>query len=566
MKVNVQDNKPRFDNSFWDEDIGNYQGWETVARRLKDGRQVLKEYSEFVKQRAAIEEQVGKSLVKLAKSVTIREDLDPLRNVWEIMKSQTETSGLAHLKSAHQLSAELTKISEISEHGRDKRRLKEESVRNHQQNVKVLWKRTCEAKRIYDLKCREEVASNQFYHQEVARCGKISKEAEKAHSKYAKAKQTLDLCESSYQSSVTSVEEARKTWEKETEKSLVTFQSLEEDRLAHIRDSLWRVANISSLAAVADDLAAEEVRKTLEISELDDAIQGFISDNASGFKRPNAVIFQRQPTSSSHGMGRASDPSKLDTQSLIVCPVSTPTPSIDAGRETPAVTYRVNNSASMSSLRDLGFQSAPTPTYTTTMPRGPFLQRHFSGISSHDLQNNNEPPPIRPRKPPRLIHYAQGGTLTRNNFTLGTVENTEYFSLPDYNEPRSGSTPSSSEYHSDNNNDNINQDSGSYSLPNSGSSSSHGTSPPRKICYGYYKSPAPLPPKSTNGNQNEDITFNYRKALVIYDYNKKTTTEMSLEKSQVVSVLDAKPGAEWWRVKDELGRIGYYPSHYLRMV
>ena len=67
---------------------------------------------------------------------------------------------------------------------------------------------------------------------------------------------------------------------------------------------------------------------------------GFISDNASGFKRPNAVIFQRQPTSSSHGMGRASDPSKLDTQSLIVCPVSTPTPSIDAGRETPAVTYR----------------------------------------------------------------------------------------------------------------------------------------------------------------------------------------------------------------------------------
>ena len=54
----------------------------------------------------------------------------------------------------------------------------------------------------------------------------------------------------------------------------MTFQSLEEDRLAHIRDSLWRVANISSLAAVADDLAAEEVRKTLEVSKLDDAIQG----------------------------------------------------------------------------------------------------------------------------------------------------------------------------------------------------------------------------------------------------------------------------------------------------
>ena len=125
-------------------------------------------------------------------------------------------------------------------------------------------------------------------------------------------------------------------------------------------------------------------------------------------------------------MGRAnssldssSNASKYDTQSLILGPVSTPTPSIDAGRETPAVTYRQNiaNSASMSSLRDLGFQSAQTPTYTTTMPRGPFLQRHFSGISPHDMQNNNnEPPPVRPRKPPRLIHYAQG-TLTRNNIS-----------------------------------------------------------------------------------------------------------------------------------------------------
>ncbi len=53
----------------------------------------------------------------------------PLRSAWEVMKSQTETSGLAHLKSAHQLSAELSKINEISEQSREKRRLKEESVR-----------------------------------------------------------------------------------------------------------------------------------------------------------------------------------------------------------------------------------------------------------------------------------------------------------------------------------------------------------------------------------------------------------------------------------------------------
>ena len=45
----------------------------------------------------------------------------------------------------------------------------------------------------------------------------------------------------------------------------------------------------------------------------------------------------------------------------------------------------------------------------------------FIGISLNDLQNSNEPPPIRPRKPPRLKHYAQGGILTCNNFTLGKL-------------------------------------------------------------------------------------------------------------------------------------------------
>jgi hypothetical protein len=63
------------------------------------------------------------------------------------------------------------------------------------------------------------------------------------------------------------------------------FQGLEEDRLAHLRDSLWRVANIGSLAAVADDLAAEEVRKTLETSDLDDALDRFINQNSTGSKR-----------------------------------------------------------------------------------------------------------------------------------------------------------------------------------------------------------------------------------------------------------------------------------------
>ena len=51
--------------------------------------------------------------------------------------------------------------------------------RTHQQNLKMQWKRLLDFKRLYETRCREEVASNQFYHQEISRLGKSSREAEK---------------------------------------------------------------------------------------------------------------------------------------------------------------------------------------------------------------------------------------------------------------------------------------------------------------------------------------------------------------------------------------------------
>ena len=52
-----------------------------------------------------------------------------MRYVWEILKAETENSGLTHLKSSHQLLAESNKINEINENSREKRRIREDVVR-----------------------------------------------------------------------------------------------------------------------------------------------------------------------------------------------------------------------------------------------------------------------------------------------------------------------------------------------------------------------------------------------------------------------------------------------------
>lgn len=87
------------------------------------------------------------------------------------------------------------------------------------------------------------------------------------------------------------------------------------------------------------------------------------------------------------------------------------------------------------------------------------------------------------------------------------------------------------------------------------------------------KAPAPPPPTSSslsNGQQNfvngHTDASNSPKAVVVYNYIKKDNQEVSLGKSQIVTVLESKRGSEWWKVQDSIGRQGYYPSHYLKMI
>ena len=84
-------------------------------------------------------------------------------------------------------------------------------------------------------------------------------------------------------------------------------------------------------------------------------------------------------------------------------------------------------------------------------------------------------------------------------------------------------------------------DSGTYSSFHSTSSS--GSTPPRK---GFYdKAPAPPPPPGIT------VSNNRPKAIVVFDYVRKAnSSEMSLDRSQIVTVMESKPGSDWWRVMD----------------
>lgn len=404
-------------DSFWSDEVGDFKGWEVVSAQVKEGRHIIKQYVDFLKQRSMVEDAFGKSLLKLSKSVILPQDIGCLNDIWDGLVSQTESSGYSHLESSRLLALEANRVYELSGKYREERKAREESVRQSQQKLRLDYKKFIDAKKTYENRCGEEISSNQTYHQEVAKKGKSSKEADKAQLKFDKATFALKCAELNYHSMAREAEESRQMWEKETEDCLRLFQTMEEERFDLIRDSLWRVSNFISAQCVADDNGSEDIRILLESTKFEDCLNDFIEENLTGSERPAKIVYKPLPTSNSDGLGHARQ--VVNGRSSL-------------GREC--------NSA------------AATPS---VMRAGGSMDFHSAKLE-RSLQSDQLP-----RKPPRLIHYASS-TLTHerppppvsksfnpaSHFPLvDSVDNIEYFNLSDTNSPSSDSQASERSLH-----------------------------------------------------------------------------------------------------------------------
>ena len=110
----------------------------------------------------------------------------------------------------------MAKITDFIDTSRDKRKWSEENVRTLQTQIKTAYKRMVDSKKGYEIRCREEIQVNQNYrdsrfpwimlqanhmfHQEVARTGRETSGAERAHGKHSKARQGMEQAEEAYRS------------------------------------------------------------------------------------------------------------------------------------------------------------------------------------------------------------------------------------------------------------------------------------------------------------------------------------------------------------------------------
>ncbi|KAL9985653.1 hypothetical protein ACROYT_G008079 [Oculina patagonica] len=280
----------KFTDCFWGTDFNSSAGFDVLAKRMKDGKQMCQDFEDFIRQRADAEEKYGKALMKLAESAKGREEIGTLRESWEVIKTETENMGKVHISLAQQLIEELEQcVRNFREMQRNKRKPVEEAVKRAQRNKRTCFDTTFKNKKNYEQRCHDVDIAEEALKRSVSLA---SKDEEKLRTKLGRAKTAVEQADSAYQNSVRSLDDARVLWEKEMEQCCNCFQNLEEERIAFLRNAMWAYTNTSSMNCVKVDEICEEMRKSLELCAVDADIHLFVSVKQTGSERPARIEYE----------------------------------------------------------------------------------------------------------------------------------------------------------------------------------------------------------------------------------------------------------------------------------
>ncbi|CAG8460659.1 12754_t:CDS:10 [Ambispora gerdemannii] len=93
-----------FSNNFWGRDEA---GYEVLTMRMRQAKQTCEEVKTMFHDRATIEEDYGKRLLKLAKSQVGKDEIGTLRKSFDATRKAIEATGLSHINLAQQIRTEL---------------------------------------------------------------------------------------------------------------------------------------------------------------------------------------------------------------------------------------------------------------------------------------------------------------------------------------------------------------------------------------------------------------------------------------------------------------------------
>ncbi|KAL1406217.1 formin-binding protein [Vanrija albida] len=272
-----------FCNAFWGP---GDRGYEVIMARLRGASRTIDELKQFWKERAAIEEEYGKRLQKLAKLPLGKDEIGDLAASLQSIQEETAAQASYHLN----LSTDLHQLVEVptTELGNRYAHVK----KGMQATVEKAWRNkglqeghVAKTRERYEsdcLKLNSYTANTQLVQ---------GKELEKIHGKADRVRQTIGSNEQDFRNFVSVLEGTTQKWENEWKTFTDHVQDLEEDRLVQTKDIAWAYANQVSQVCVEDDSSCERIRERLEQFEPASDMFHFVRGWGTGDQIPDPPKF-----------------------------------------------------------------------------------------------------------------------------------------------------------------------------------------------------------------------------------------------------------------------------------
>ncbi|XP_067294720.1 F-BAR domain only protein 2 isoform X3 [Pseudorasbora parva] len=268
---------PYFLENFWGD---KNNGFDVLYHNMKHGQISSKELSDFIRERATIEEVYSRSMTKLAKTASNCSQLGTFAPVWDVFKQSTEKLAACHMELVRKLQELIKEVQKyVEEQAKNHKKTKEEvastleAVQNIQSVSQALQKN------------KENYINKMLEHERMRKEGATQRDLDKAGLKVKKATE-------SYKSYVEKYATAKTEFEQRMTETAQKFQGIEEEHVMRMQEIIHSYSQSVEETHTQIGEVQQEFVNNMENTSIESLIQKLAESKGTGKERPGPIEFE----------------------------------------------------------------------------------------------------------------------------------------------------------------------------------------------------------------------------------------------------------------------------------
>ncbi|XP_036824151.1 F-BAR domain only protein 2 isoform X5 [Oncorhynchus mykiss] len=255
-------------------------GFDVLYHNMKHGQISSKELTDFIRERATIEEVYARSMTKLAKSAGNFSQLGTFAPVWDVFKTSTEKLASCHLELVRKLQELIKDVQKyVDDQAKVHKKTKEEvaSTNGAVQTIQTTGVALQKSKENYNAKTVDQ--------ERLRKEGATQREVDKAGVKAKKATEA-------YKGLVEKYATAKSEFEQKMAETAQKFQNIEESHIVHMKDIIQSYAQSVDETHVQIGEVHTEFLGNMENTSVEGLIQKLAESKGTGKERPGPIEFE----------------------------------------------------------------------------------------------------------------------------------------------------------------------------------------------------------------------------------------------------------------------------------